>query len=502
MTGETTRRRLLRSGGILAGGLLAAGATGATAADRSDRATDPERASPETVAKLVAGNTDFAADLHRQLASRTGKANLLASPYSVSSAIAMVYAGARNETRAEMAEAMAYRLDGERLHRGFYTLNRTLERRSEAGSGSEETATKTGEEGNSKSPLECILRGEGCEELIRRLVSGTTPALPERPAEPGDGNASSEEGPEGLTIEVANAIWGQEGAPFAEDYLHTLETYYGAGLKEVDFENSRAKARERINGWTSDRTEGRIEQILPKGSLSKETIAVLTNAIYVNGEWKDPFDEDRTEEESFTAVDGSETDVPTMKKSDEMSYASVDGHQVVDLPYVGGKVSMTVILPAKGEYESFRDSLTGDRLRSMVEGLSPREGHLELPKFTYRSKAKLSTDLKAMDMKRAFDPDRADLFGMVDVPSREKAQNHVWIQEVFHKTFVEVDERGAEAAGATAVTVGFTSTSVGGPDLEPFEMIVDRPFVFAIRDRETGTVLFLGQVGDAGAAAP
>ncbi len=396
---------------------------------------NPATAKASALSELARGNAAFGLTLLSSLAEGESAKNQFVSPYSISVALAMTYAGARGETRTQMAEALRFPLDGASLHAAF---------------------------------------GETDERLAAN-----------------DGDDSGKDVPFQLT--TANAIWGQRGYPWRDDFLTTLTTYYDAGLNIYDFEENHDEATETINDWVAERTEGRITDLLPKGALGSLTRLVLTNAVYFRATWAEPFEKDRTEQRPFTALDGTTSRVPTMRQSESFPYATVDGHQIIELPYVGDEVGMAVVLPEEGTFEEFARSLDVDRLAALVESMESRDGTIALPRFTIESSFELPETLAKLGMPVAFS-NAADFGGMADL---EKTSEQLRIDDVLHKSYVAVDEEGTEAAAATAVEVKASSAA-----LDPFEMTVDRPFFFLIRHRPTDAVLFLGRVVDADAARP
>ena len=398
----------------------------------------------ETIAFLTRENRRFAFDLHDELRARDPDENLFYSPHSISLAMAMTYGGARGETADQLAETMHYAL-GEDVHFANEALAYDLDSRSE-------------------------LEGEG------------------------DGDDAADDTRSGSPFElsVANAVWGQDDYPFHEEYLELLETHYGAGLREIDFRADPEGARETINQWVEAETNERIDDLLPAGSISELARLVLTNAIYFQASWETPFDEELTEEATFTALDGSTSTVPMMGRSASLPYAEVDGHQLVELPYVGREIGMVVLLPAEGEFEAFEDGLEVERFDDILDELEHTDGRIALPRFEYDTGFSMKAILSALGMPIAFDPDEADFSGLADV---EATDEPLFIHDVFHEAAITVDEAGTEAAAATGVVVGTTSAPA-----DPFEMVVNRPFLFAIRDRPTGALLFLGRVVDAGSA--
>ncbi|ELZ78067.1 serine protease inhibitor family protein [Haloferax larsenii JCM 13917] len=447
------RRKLLALSGALAAATLS-GCTGSGQADSTTQ-TDAETtaASPtemtetpteeppngepnvddERLASLASGNAEFALDLHAHLASQDG-GNQFLSPYSISVALAMTYAGARGDTRKQMEETLHYTL-GEDIHPAFSNLQAALEER--------ETAT-----------------GPGSEEEL-----------------------------DAFQLAVANALWGRESYAFSEEFLGSLEEHYGAGLQRADFANNPDGERKRINDWVADQTEGRIENLLPDGSIKQETTLVLTNAIYFMANWQHKFDPEKTDDGTFTALDGSESTVPMMKQDLRTNYADLPGAQAVELPYVGREVSMVLILPDEGTFEEFEQNLDASQLFGIFDELSDAEGTLAVPRFEFKTKAKLKTALSDLGMPVAFQK-TANFSGM-----SADGQQNLKIDDVHHEAFVSVDEEGTEATGATAAVAEFTSLPPSWGELR-----FDRPFLFAIRDRPTDAVLFLGRVVDAGSA--
>ncbi len=374
------------------------------------------------VAELVAGNTAFALDLYGQVRSDPG--NVFYSPYSISVALGMTYAGARGETEAQMADALRFTLGQDRLHPAFNAVDLAL-----------------------------ASRGEG---------------------------ASATDG-EGFELNVVNKLWGQIGFAFRDEFLDVLAQYYGAGMSLLDFSASPEPSRVAINDWVSDVTRERIEDLIPFGVITPDTRLVLTNAIYFNAAWADPFDPADTRDGAFFLLDGSEVLVPFMSGVAMYGYATGDGYETVELPYEGQELSMVVIVPDAGRFEEFEDGLSTERLQALVSELRRERLQLSMPKFTFSWETSLKTVLSDLGMPIAFEG-AADFSGMADTAT-------LAIQDVIHQAFVAVDEEGTEAAAATAVVIGETSVPV-----DPLIVTVDRPFVFFIRDIETGTILFLGRV--------
>ena len=403
-----------------------------------DFVTDPELGDA-ALAQQVRGNVAFSIAVLEQLREEQPDENLFFSPYSISVALAMTYAGARGETATEMADALRYVLEGDDLNAAFGALEGEFERRNQDGEEVEAPDWTDDERGDD-------------DDL-------------------------------GFQLSSANAVWPDEGLPLDDDYRELLEVYYGAGEHLVDFAGSPEEAREEINAWVAERTNDRIEDLLPADSIDESTRLVLTNAVYFLAAWEYDFDPADTEPAAFTSLDGSETEIELMHQTSELRYADVDGHQLVELPYANDETSMVVILPAAGEFESFEESFTVDRLATMLEETARPNVDLTLPKFGIESKFSLVEVMQELGMERAFGSG-ADFSGMVDGDAR------LFVDDIVHQSFVEVDEEGTEAAAATAVEM------VESAPADRVEMTVDRPFLFYVRDRPTETPLFWGRVVD------
>jgi len=390
------------------------------------RETSPD-VSEADLALLIEGNSAFAFDLYQALRQEEG--NLFYSPHSISVALAMTYAGARGDTAEEMADALQFTLEQQRLHPAFNWLD-----------------------------AELASRGEGAE------------------GKDGDG----------FRLNIVNAIWGQKDYEFLSDFLDTLAENYGAGLRILDFVAEPEKSRVTINDWVTDQTEGRIEDLIPQGVITWLTRLVLTNAIYFNAAWAYPFDEDMTANGAFYLLDGGQVTVPMMKQTESFGYTDGEGYQAVELLYDGDELSMVIILPEDGRVEVFEEGLEADQVSDIIGGLQLTEVALTMPQFEFESKFSLKDTLAEMGMPVAFSTG-ADFSGMTGKPE-------LFIAEVLHKAFVSVDGAGTEAAAATAVPMELTAVP------EPLvEITLDRPFIFLIRDIETGAILFVGRVLNPGA---
>jgi serpin B len=290
-------------------------------------------------------------------------------------------------------------------------------------------------------------------------------------------------------LAIANSLWGQDGFAFRQPYLEELARSYGAGLRLVDFVEAanREAARLAINGWVEEQTNDRIKDLVPQGVLTELTRLVLANAIYFKADWRFSFPKGSTADRPFTLNDGTVVQVPSMHRGNTpLRYADLTEYEAVELPYDGTDISMLVLLPRKGKLEAVEDWLDPQSLIGTVNGLEPRTVSVTMPKFEFTVDLALKVHLQAMGITAPFDPGQADFSGIAD-PAKEP----LYIQDALHKAFVKVDEEGTEAAAATAIIIGTTSMPV-----DVVELVIDRPFVFLIRDAATGTVLFAGRVMD------
>jgi serpin B len=307
----------------------------------------PRETSPDVddtdLTMLVNGNSDFAFDLYQALNKEDD--NIFYSPYSMSLALAMTYAGARGETEQQMANALHFILPQDRLHPAFNSLD-----------------------------LELSQRGEG---------------------------AQGKDG-EGFRLNIINAIWGQKDYEFLTTFLDTLAENYGAGLRLLDFISAPDESRLTINNWVSDQTEGRIEDLIPQGLINELTRLVLTNAIYFNAAWQYPFSEDMTEDGPFYLLDEGEVTIPMMRQTESFGYAEGEEYQAVELPYDGGELSMVILLPQSDQFEAFEGSLDTQRVDSIVKALELKQVALTMPQFEFESSFSLREILAMMGMPVAF----------------------------------------------------------------------------------------------------
>ncbi len=287
-----------------------------------------------------------------------------------------------------------------------------------------------------------------------------------------------------VQLKIANSLWARNGLSLKPAFMQRLEEHYSAEVAILDFASPTAVAT--INSWVKRNTEGRIEEIVDK--IERETILFLINAIYFKGEWQFAFDKEKTKNDVFRFADGRQNKLPMMFQSGRYNYQKDKDFQAVALPYGTGRISMYVFLPDEHtSLDQFERNLTSDNWENWMRGFRAAPGELTLPRFKIEYEAELNDMLKAMGMAEAFDPARANFSGIARPSSGER----IYISEVRHKAFAEVNEEGTVAAAVTSVIGALTSAQ---PPQQNFIMKVDRPFFVAIRDNGTGVVLFMGSV--------
>jgi serine protease inhibitor len=372
---------------------------------------------PDAVA-LVKGDNTFAIDLASQLSS--GDGNLFYSPYSISSALAMTYAGARGKTADDMAATLKFPFQGNRLHAAFATLIQELDRKGQ-----------------------------------KRKYQ----------------------------LSVANRLWGAQGYVFLPEFVKMTKDAYQAGLVELDFEGQPDKARQTINSWVEKETQDKIKDLVPAGVITPKTRLVLTNAIYFKAGWQHVFPEKSTTKADFKVAGDKTVKVDMMQQTSFFPYAQTDDLQILEMPYEQNELSMLVLLPKKVDgLAQLEKQLTNETLEKWRGQLKKHQVNTKLPKFKFTSQFELLPVLGKMGMGVAF-TEQADFSGMT---TREK----LFISAVLHKAFVAVDEKGTEAAAATAVVM--MPTAIIDAPMATFA--ADHPFVFLIRDNRTGSILFMGRV--------
>lgn len=355
---------------------------------------------------------------------RSEEGNLFFSPASISMALAMTYAGAAGETEAEMARTLRFEVPKEQLHDG-----------------------------------------------MRALQDYWTTSAANK----------------GIRLNLANRLWGQESYEFLPAFLQVTRDKYRAELARLDFAEPNDASRT-INDWVAEQTQDKITNLISPDALSPVTRLVLTNAVYFNGNWTDPFRKKRTKEEVFHLTESETVNVQMMHRWADYRYGETEELQILELPYGDGSLSMVVLLPRKIEgLVDLESRLTLQKLEQWLEVVKYEdEVKVYLPKFKTTAEFMLSGTLQHMGMASAFDPSTADFSGMTD-------QEALFISVVIHKAFVDVNEEGTEAAAATAIAVPGSAAPVEEPK-EPPVFRADHPFVFMIRDNRNEGLLFLGRV--------
>ena len=371
---------------------------------------------------IAEGNNKFAFSFYHRMQGSTANENQCWSPFSISTALAMVYAGARNETALQMSRTLNFE-PSVKFHDDF-------------------------------------------RKLLKRLDEGT-------------------EGK--IRLNIANGLWAQRGFEFLDAYLALAHSRYGSELENIDFkdEAAREKTRIDINSWVEKKTNNRIKDLLGRGDLNSMTRLVLVNAIYFYGEWAESFKKESTRPDEFMLTDGTRITVPFMNRQDRYGYYEDQEMQVLEIPYRGNRASMVIFLPKKDNLmEAFTSSLDYKHYGEIMDSMKFTGVRLSLPKFRIDFKLDLANTLSEMGMPLAFSQEEADFSGMT-------GKRDLSISNVIHQAFISVDEKGTEAAAATAVTM----CMMAAPNkVRPVVFNADHPFVFLIRDNETGSILFMGRI--------
>lgn len=374
----------------------------------------------EDINRLVRGNTEFACNLFARL--RNGEGNIVFSPFSISQALAMTWAGGEGETESEMAKALSFTLDPERFHPAFNALDLSLSSQPDAKDGS-------------------------------------------------------------FRFNLVNALWGRDDISYKQPFLDLLARNYGAGMRICDFKNEPEQTRKTINSWVEEETYGKIEDLLPRGSIDASTALVLTNAIYFYADWASQFKKSSTRSATFHPLEGDSITVEMMHQTGMFEYGEGEVWKAIRMRYAGGRFAAVFVLPQSGEYKNIENSLDADFYGSVLDSLQESNVEVALPRFEIKGAGiSLKSPLVGLGMERAF-TGRADFSGITE-------ETKLNISDVLHKAFVRFDEKGTEAAAATAVNMKALSAVV--TDVRTFT--ADRPFLFFIQDTETEAVLFMGRV--------
>lgn len=372
---------------------------------------------PESITN---NNNAFAIELYQQVKSK--KDNIFFSPFSISTALAMTYAGAATGTELEMAKTLHFDPNTKNFHSAY------------------------------KIYLEKI-----------------------------KANYS-----DGVTLNIANKLWGQKDFPFVANFMNTTKEYYDATSENLDFIGKTEESRQTINKWIEAETNNKIQNLLAPGMISIKTKLVLTNAIYFKGTWENKFDKKNTLEQEFKKNDGTIVKAPFMNQTIKTSYIENNTLTAVRLSYKGYKQSMIIFLPKETVgFEKMEKEFTAENYNQWRKTFKACEAVLSIPKFKTDFAIQLSDQLRMMGMKNAFS-DNADFSRM--------SKTGIHISNVIHKAFVEVNEEGTEAAAATAVIMAQNRAVIERDPIIQFT--ADHPFLYMITDNSTGSILFMGTIMD------
>ncbi len=375
------------------------------------------------VAVAARQNNTFAFDLYAQLGKSNENQNLFFSPYSISSALAMTFAGAKGNTRAQMAKALRFSLPGNRLHEAFYGIDSRLYE-------------------------------------IRKAAHAK--------------------------LAVANSLWPQKGYDFKDDYLALLKKYYGVSISYVDYIKHTEDARETINQWVEEKTNNKITELIEKGVLKPTSRLTLVNAIWFKGMWASPFKTSETMNRPYYLSASEKIEVVQMKQKHHFRFAMIPDLKLLEMPYAKNEFSMIILLPHEIDgLDKLESKLTRENLEKWLAQMHSDEITVYMPKFKMSAGFRLDDSLRSLGMTDAFDQRRADFSGM-------DPDGYLFIGAVIHKAFVDVNEQGTEASAASAVGMRYKGMATFNQEI----MSVDHPFVFLIRENETGSILFLGRVID------
>jgi serpin B len=371
----------------------------------------------------------LALDLYRSLGP--AKENLTFSPLSIETALALTYGGARGQTAEQIAHVLHCSLPADRLHPAFGDLIATL----------------------MKSPL------------TDSLQSGPPPS----------------------ELTIADALWAQQGYSFQQPFVDLATKYYAGGLHRVNFKADAEAARKTINDWVAQQTHDKIRDLIPSGAIDPQvTRMILTNAVYFRAPWVYQFKPENTREGKFHLARGGSVVTPMMHQKEMFGYFRGEGFQALDLPYAQSPATMTILLPDRVDgLAALEKSLTPERIATWADKLEFTEVRVALPRFKLTSSFELGKTLAALGMPDAFNAKKADFSGIA-------SQESLYLADVVHRAYVDVNEKGTEAAAATGMMFGATAMAPA----QPREFNADHPFLFMIRDSGSGALLFLGRVGN------
>ena len=409
----------------------------------------PPLAAAATGFDAASATNQVGLDLYRQLAGKQPGGNLVISPYSIESGLALADAGADGATRAEMARALHFPEDDAELQLAFAVLRTALDQ-------------------------------------VASQSARVAALLPRR----GDRV-------DAIEWHAANRLYGQSGYAFREAFLSLMRDGWAAPFEPLDFRTGAEAARGTINAWVEDQTRNKIRDLIPRGGLTPDTRLVLVNALYLKAPWQSPFKKSLTTPQPFHVAGGAPRDTPTMQQTGRFGYAMENGLAVVALSYLDDGLQFLILLPDEGRsVDAVPARLTADDFARWAKlGEYPRRQSvsLHLPKFRIEgATVPLGRALRTLGVRSAFDePPGSANFERI---APRKPDGYLAISEVFHQTFIALDEDGTEAAAATATTM-FTLAAHASPP-KSIEVLVDRPFLFAIQHRASGTCLFLGRITD------
>lgn len=380
---------------------------------------DDTGVTPEKVSAVVNANNQFAFDLYSKYKDKYRDDNFFFSPYSISTALAMTYEGAREKTAEEMQSVFHFSEDNDVRRPAFARIYNEINKKDKE-----------------------------------------------------------------YKLHTANALWAQKDYQFLDEYLSATERYYGGKVTNLDFVGETEKSRQIINTWVEDQTNNKIKDLIPSGVIDPATRLILTNAIYFKGTWVLQFDKSETREADFKISPTKTVKAQMMSltgEKAEFNYAETEDLQILEMPYEGEEISMLVLLPKEDTLDKLEHSLNAEKLDEWRGMLQERKIDVYMPKFKFETKYFMAKDLAEMGMPSAFTR-AADFSGMT-------GKRDLYIAQVIHQAFVEVNEEGTEAAAATAVVMKELAVMS-----EIFR--ADHPFIFIIQQKDTGNILFLGKVVD------
>lgn len=387
----------------------------------------------ELVSQLATDQLAMAVSLYKL---QPKEKNLVFSPYSLHTALSMTWAGATGETADQMAGVIGFTMPEAQQH-----------------------------------------------AAANQMAAGLEP-----PAEVAPGQVP-------LELGIANRIWPQKDYPFEADFVKTIEAHYGGKPEAVDYKTDADGARKEINAWVAEQTRDKIEELIPEGVLDSLTRLVLTNAVYFKGAWVFEFYESATKKAPFMLLGGESKEVDLMHQVKPLFYRDGESVDVVALPYQASQAEMVILLPEQGKFGEFVDGLDSARLTELLdrETMTSDRVALSIPKFEFRTKLDGVKAFKQLGLELPFDSSRATFYKMSKLGEQDRAEN-LYISAILHEGYIAIDEKGTEAAAATAVVMSKRGGAMNPQP--PFEFKADRPFVYVIRDNKTGAVLFMGHVVD------